>query len=94
MEPDWAENIQKQCLKSNVLFFFKQWGSWESDGVFRNKKANGRLLQGRKWDEMPIADELHVNYLYKNRGTINPGTNQKVYAVSDNHNEQRYSVVS
>ncbi len=31
-----------------VAFYFKQWG-----GVF--KKRNGRLLEGRTWDEMPSA---------------------------------------
>jgi protein gp37 len=53
MLPKWVENIQRQCQASNVPFFFKQWGSWGSDGVLRNKKANGRLLLGQHWDEMP-----------------------------------------
>ncbi|MBK7971397.1 MAG: phage Gp37/Gp68 family protein [Bacteroidetes bacterium] len=46
MDVDWVLNIQEQCAKSNVAFFFKQWGG-------RNKKANGRLLNGRTYDEMP-----------------------------------------
>ena len=36
----------KQCRENNVDFFFKQWG-----GV--NKKAAGRILNGRTYDEMP-----------------------------------------
>ena len=28
MHPDWVRNIQKQCQKQNVPFFFKQWGKW------------------------------------------------------------------
>lgn len=28
MHPDWVRNIQKQCEKQNVPFFFKQWGEW------------------------------------------------------------------
>jgi hypothetical protein len=40
----WA--IRDQCQKAGVAFHFKQWG-----GVF--KKRNGRLLEGRTWDEMP-----------------------------------------
>ena len=32
---------------------FKQWGAWGPDGVRRDKKANGRLLAGRLWDERP-----------------------------------------
>jgi protein gp37 len=46
MLADWVINIQAQCRKAGVAFYFKQWG-----GVF--KKRNGRLLQGRTWDEMP-----------------------------------------
>jgi protein gp37 len=46
MNPDWVLDIQRQCKEQNVAFFFKQWG-----GV--NKKAAGRLLNGRTYDEMP-----------------------------------------
>lgn len=55
MKPEWAENVRLQCEKQEVAFFFKQWGGWGADGVKRSKKANGRLLNGRFWDEMPIA---------------------------------------
>lgn len=53
MKPEWVENIQRQCLEQDVQFFFKQWGGWGADGKRRSKKANGRLLDGRTWDEMP-----------------------------------------
>lgn len=46
IEKDWVEDIHKQCEKNNVAFFFKQWGGM-------NKKANGRELNGRTYDEMP-----------------------------------------
>lgn len=46
MEPDWVIDIQEQCKKKNVAFFFKQWGG-------TNKKKAGRLLHGRTWDGMP-----------------------------------------
>jgi protein gp37 len=46
IKASWVRNIQKQCKKQNVSFFFKQWG-----GI--NKKKNGRLLDGQTWDEMP-----------------------------------------
>jgi len=46
MRPEWVNSIRDQCLAANVPFFFKQWG-----GV--NKKRNGRLLDGRTWDDMP-----------------------------------------
>jgi|SRR5580698_7273547 protein gp37 len=48
MEKDWVASIQQQCRRSGVAFFFKQWG-----GVQKSK--NGRLLDGRTYDEMPIA---------------------------------------
>ncbi len=53
MKPEWVESIHSQCLEQGVAFFFKQWGAWGPDGVKRNKKANGRLLNGKTWSEMP-----------------------------------------
>lgn len=47
IEESWVIGIREQCESSNVPFFFKQWG-----GV--RKKKNGRLLEGRTYDEMPI----------------------------------------
>jgi protein gp37 len=56
MKPEWAMNVQKQCEKANVAFFFKQWGGWGADGKRRSKKENGRKLYGKTWDEMPRID--------------------------------------
>ncbi len=53
MREKWVLNIRDQCQKSDVKFFFKQWGAWGNDGVKRNKKSNGRELQGRLWDTIP-----------------------------------------
>lgn len=53
MKLEWVENIRQQCAEQNVQFFFKQWGGWGADGKRRSKKANGRLLAGRTWDDMP-----------------------------------------
>jgi protein gp37 len=39
--------------KQHVAFFFKQWGGWGADGKRRSKAENGRLLNGKTWDEMP-----------------------------------------
>ncbi len=46
MDADWVLDIQEQCKTSDVPFFFKQWGG-------RNKKASGRTLNGKTYDEMP-----------------------------------------
>lgn len=50
----WVDSIRMQCKRSKTAFFFKQWGTWGSDGKKRNKKANGRSLRGKTWDEMPL----------------------------------------
>ena len=54
MKQAWVVNIRKQCQQSNVEFFFKQWGAWGADGEQRSKKANGRALEGKHWDGMPL----------------------------------------
>ena len=59
MKLEWVENIRQQCEDQGVQFFFKQWGGWGADGKRRSKKANGRLLGGRTWDDMP-ALSAHV----------------------------------
>lgn len=53
MKEEWADSVRSQCEKQQVAFFFKQWGGWGADGKRRAKHANGRLLNGRTWDEMP-----------------------------------------
>jgi protein gp37 len=56
MSPIWAIDIQKQCDEQDVAFFFKQWGAWGEDGVKRSKKANGRILLGKEWNEEPVLE--------------------------------------
>ncbi len=46
MSAEWVRSIRDQCVDREVPFFFKQWG-----GV--RKKATGRILDGRTWDQMP-----------------------------------------
>lgn len=48
MEADWVRSLRDQCQAAAVPFFFKQWGG-------RNKKAAGRELDCRTWDQIPIA---------------------------------------
>lgn len=47
MELPWVASIRDQCATAQVPFFFKQWGG-------RTPKANGRVLDGRTWDEFPL----------------------------------------
>lgn len=53
MQRAWAVQIRAACRRSSVPFFFKQWG-----GV--NKKATGRTLDGREWDEMPARAAVGI----------------------------------
>lgn len=46
MQPDWARSVRDECADQGVPFHFKQWGG-------TNKKAAGRELDGRTWDEWP-----------------------------------------
>jgi protein gp37 len=47
VDPNWVREIRDQCRSAGVPFFFKQWGG-------TRKKAAGRLLDDRVWDEMPV----------------------------------------
>lgn len=53
MREEWVLDIKEQCESQNSAFFFKQWGTWGSDGIKRNKHANGKLLDGKIIQEMP-----------------------------------------
>lgn len=64
MYPQWVRAIRNQCLEWGVAFFFKQWGNrypveHRNNGSYQvefhrtNKKAAGRYLDGRTWDEFP-----------------------------------------
>jgi len=70
MHPDWARSLRDQCQGAGTPFFFKQWGAYRpydghgpaptrfNDGmgmICIGKKAAGRLLDGREWNEMPEA---------------------------------------
>jgi protein gp37 len=46
MKKEWVVSVRDQCKREDVPFFFKQWG-----GV--RKKAAGRKLDGKTYDEFP-----------------------------------------
>jgi len=47
MSEEWVLDIRDQCMDKGIAFFFKQWGGF-------NKKKNGRLLQGKTWNDYPV----------------------------------------
>ena len=46
MNQIWVDEIRLRCRTSGTAFFFKQWGG-------KNKKAAGRLLDDKEWNELP-----------------------------------------
>lgn len=53
-DPAWALSVRDQCRAAGVCFFHKQNGG-------RNKKATGRLLGGRTYDELPDVPAVTVS---------------------------------
>jgi len=65
IHPDWAGDLRDQCTGAGVPFLFKQWGEWcHQDQLAPDvwarirvgKKAAGRLLDRRTWDEYPTTE--------------------------------------
>ncbi len=52
LKPEWVIDIKNQCLSQRVPFFFKQWGGF-------NKKKNGRVLEGKVWEQYPKDFNIH-----------------------------------
>ena len=55
MEPGWAIEIQRNCERQNVPFFFKQWGG-------RTPKSGGRLLEGIEHNSFPAYLQEEKEY--------------------------------
>ena len=63
--PDWPRKVRDDCQEAGVPFFFKRWGDcpypqntdisdWVDAGYDPyDKKAGGRLLDGRLWEQWP-----------------------------------------
>jgi protein gp37 len=62
-DPDWVRGLRDKCVAAGIPFFFKQWGEWapaldersEPRMVRLGRRAAGRLVDGRCWDEAPPA---------------------------------------
>lgn len=59
---DWARGLRDRCVAAGVPFLFRQWGEWAPAAsesgqppVRRGRRAAGRLIDGRSWDETPPA---------------------------------------
>ncbi|NLE03636.1 MAG: phage Gp37/Gp68 family protein [Crenarchaeota archaeon] len=54
MKESWVLSIKEQSEAQDTTFFFKQWGTWGSDGIKRSKSLNGKLLKGKVYQNFPI----------------------------------------
>ena len=57
MDKNWVLNIKKQCKNKDIAFFFKQWGTWGADQKKRNKKENGKEINGKIYQQYPEVIE-------------------------------------
>lgn len=53
IQEEWVMSIKAQAERQGAKFFFKRWGTWGSDGMKRNKYANGKRLRGKVYDAIP-----------------------------------------
>ncbi len=54
MNDSWVIEIKDRCKELGIPFFFKQWGGTV-------KKRNGRILEGRTWNEFPVKLRNYSN---------------------------------
>jgi len=51
IKEEWVIDVKNQCERNQIPFFFKQWGG-------KNKKAAGKLLQGKIYCQIPSVLEM------------------------------------
>lgn len=57
--PNTEQQLVERSLQSvykiyySYYIFFKQWGTWDSDGIRHNKQANGKVLDGEVVQQKP-----------------------------------------
>lgn len=54
MKEEWVLSVMRQAEEQGAAFFFKQWGTWGSDGIKRSKHKNGKLIEGKVFQAMPV----------------------------------------
>lgn len=71
----WVRSIRDQCLRSEVPFFFKQWG-----GV--RKKEHGRILDGSIHDGFPEIQRDSVPSLNQRKCLVNRYSTEELVVIS------------
>jgi protein gp37 len=57
-DPAHFRFLRDQCVNAGVPFHFKQWGEFDSTGKKVGKEESGRILDGRTWDDYPVATRV------------------------------------
>ena len=53
MMPEWEREIRQWCEAHNKPYFMKQWGEYNAVGLKVGRKAAGKIVEGRRWNQMP-----------------------------------------
>lgn len=89
VNPEWVNNLQKQCADQGVPFFFKQWGEWlpatlnpfsrEPKYIYLTPTDNGILVHETPYELLKKHYNLHI---WENTGKFmqpeHKGLNQTV----------------
>jgi protein gp37 len=49
----WVESLRHQCEAQNAHFYWKSWGSYNQDGVFKGNGNSGCLINGKEHLSFP-----------------------------------------
>lgn len=53
MKKEWVDKIYEAAKEAKIPFFFKQWGTFNSEGLKVGKKNSGRKYRNDFWNEFP-----------------------------------------
>jgi protein gp37 len=49
----WVESLLNQCKIQNIHFYWKSWGSYAQEGVFKGNGKSGCLINGKEHKSFP-----------------------------------------
>jgi protein gp37 len=52
-ELPWVESLLRECQRQSVHLYWKQWGAYGPDGVYRGKGKTGCLIHGKAYLSFP-----------------------------------------
>lgn len=55
LQQKWVKDLQASAERNWLKFHFKQWGEFDASGTRVGKKKAGRILDGKTYDQRPLA---------------------------------------